>query len=192
MTTLLITHPKQYLGYALDAKPADAPVGSTFDELDTGVHYTWDGALWLADATPTLFKATKTLTFDGNADTGAVGEVPLFVTTGQIEVVRLVPFVTLGLDDIAPNGATLSLGVDGLLTSFIVATDIDDLAAPDEYWFSIAGGTIGGPIPVALKNIAITTDIRGAVAVADIDTGEIRFDVFYRPISAGATLVATP
>jgi hypothetical protein len=181
----------QYVGYSWDVKPtSDVTSGSEFHELDTGLLHTFDGVAWVADATPQIFLATKTLALDGLAGTGLVGIVPLFLTTGQVEVIRIVPYCTALITEVGP-GATISLGVDGNTALFIAATDIDNID-PDEFWFANTGSVLAGPIPAALKEVTVATDIQGEVAVDDLDAGEVRFDVFYRPLSAGATLVAVP
>ena len=36
----------RYLGLSTDVKPTDGPIGSTFEELDTGVESKFDGTLW--------------------------------------------------------------------------------------------------------------------------------------------------
>lgn len=65
MAVKLETGIRRYVGLATDRKPvvgqiledrrlevADVPFGSTFEELDTGDVYRWDGERWVRPATP--------------------------------------------------------------------------------------------------------------------------------------------
>lgn len=49
MTVKLVTTVQKFIGVSTDAKPADAPVGSTFYELNTGEAFIFDGSNWVED-----------------------------------------------------------------------------------------------------------------------------------------------
>lgn len=51
---VLITTINRYQGVSGDSKPAAAPAGSTFYEVDTGDWYVWDGDSWEAYTFPLL------------------------------------------------------------------------------------------------------------------------------------------
>jgi len=130
--------------------------------------------------------ATKTVTFTSAAGLGAVGNVPLFTVTGQVLIAAVVPFCTTLLDGAT---ATLALGVTGSTALFVAATTATEIDA-NEFWVDTAPDAYGIAIPAALKDIAITANIVGTVAVANITAGVLRLDVYWRPLSAGSKVVA--
>ena len=130
----------------------------------------------------------KTLTLDGAAGTGAQGAVPLFTVTGRIEVLSLVPYCTTNG---AGANATLALGVTGNTSLFLGTTTVTDIDA-GKFWLDTSPSEVGGiAIPAALKNIAIAANIIGTVATADATGGVIEFYLVYRPLSDGASAVAS-
>jgi hypothetical protein len=135
------------------------------------------------------YLATKTVTFTGAANLGAVGNVPLFTVTGEVIVEYIVAYSVT-----TPVGATatLALGVTNSTALFIAATTATNLAT-GEFWTEATGGgtaNAGIAVPAAMKGILVTSDIVGTVAVAAITGGVIRFDVYWRPLSANGALVA--
>ena len=125
-------------------------------------------------------RASKSVTFTGAANLGAVGAVPIFTVTGEVMVVALVPFCTTLLTGAT---ATLALGVTGSTSLFVAATTATDIDA-NEFWVDTAPDANGIAVPAALKDIAITDNIIGTVATAAIDGGVMRFDVWYLPLSS--------
>jgi len=135
--------------------------------------------------------ATKSITFTGAAGLGAVGNVPLFTTTGEVVVVYLVPYTVLTLTE-ALATATLALGVTNSAALFVAATNAVNLLT-GEFWTEATGGGTahaGIAIPAALKDIAITSDIVGTVATQAVSGGTLRFDIYWRPLSTTGNLVA--
>lgn len=130
----------------------------------------------------------KTITFTGGAGLGAVGAVPLFTTTGQVLIERLVPFCTTLLTEGGAT-ATLALGVTGSTSLFIAATNAVEIDA-NEFWVDTTPDSFGVAIPGALLQIAITANIIGTVAAQAVDSGVLAFTAYWRPLSSGATLVA--
>jgi hypothetical protein len=129
-------------------------------------------------------RALKTVTFTGAANLGAVGTVPLFTVTGQILVVTLVPFCTTLL---AGATATLALGVTGNTGLFVGATTATDIDA-DEFWVDTAPDANGIALPAALKDIVITDNIIGTVAVAAVSSGVMDFYLHYVPLSSNGSV----
>ena len=186
MTVVIATTIKRYLGLSGDAKPTAPPAGSTFYETDTGAMYVYDGAAWgfLWEAGP--FRASKTVAFTGAANLGAVGNVPLFTVTGEVLIVAIVPFCT---ETLVGATATLALGVTGSTALFIAATT-GTLITVNLFWVDTAPDANGVALPVALKDIVITDNIVGTVAVVGVTDGTIRFDVLWRPLSTNGLVAA--
>ena len=125
------------------------------------------------------------ITFDGTAGLGAIGAVPIFTVTGEVLVVSLSPICTTGL---AGATATLSLGVTAGVTDFIAATLATDIDA-GEFWQADPSEPNSDALEAALENILVTDNIVGAVLVAAISAGVMRFDVIWRPLSSDGNLV---
>lgn len=131
----------------------------------------------------------KTVTFTGAENLGAVGAVPIFTVTGEVVVLYLVPFCTVLLTE-ASATATLALGVTGSTSLFVAATNAVDIDA-NEFWVDTAPDANGIALPAALKDIVITDNIIGTVAAQAVDSGAIRFECLWLPLSAGSTVVAS-
>lgn len=129
---------------------------------------------------------SKTVTFAGTAGLGAVGAVPIFTVTGEVLIEKLVPMCTVDLTEVAPT-ATLALGVTGSTSLFVAATTATAIDV-GEFWVDTGPDANGIAIPAALKDIAITDNIIGTVAAQAIDSGAIRFDVWWRPLSPDGAL----
>src|SRR3990172_11144842 len=103
-------------------------------------------------------RQSKSITFTGAAGLGAVGNVPLFTTTGEVLVIYLVPFTVLTLTE-ALATATLLLGVTNSTGLFITpATNAVNLTTGEFWTENTGGGTAeaGGALPAALKEIVIS------------------------------------
>lgn len=140
-------------------------------------------------AEPKLTHAT--LTFTGAANLGQTGTAAtLFTVTGEVEVIRLVPFCTtlLTLDGV-PTDGSCALGVTGSTSLFVAATSSLVIDA-NEFWVDTVPDANGIAIPAALKEIAITDNIILTNAGTDnTDSGVIRFDLIWRPLSANGLVV---
>lgn len=132
--------------------------------------------------------ATKTITFTGAANLGAVGTVPLFTVTGEIIVVALVPWCQTDLTE-AGATATLALGVTGSTALFIAATTATGIDA-GEFWVSTTPTANGIALPAALKDIVITDNIIGTVAAQAVNGGVLRLDLLWIPLSSNAAVAA--
>lgn len=180
-----------YMGLSTDGKPtAGVPAGSHFVETDTGATYTFDGtATWSIDVGEYL--AHKSLTFTGAAGLGAAGNVPLFTVTGEVEILRIVPYVVASLTAAGAEDPLLSLGVTNAVALFLANTPILDLDTGEFWTEATAGGVAnsGIAIPAALKDIAITSNIVGTAVNHDITGGTLRLDVWWRPLSSDGKVV---
>ncbi len=134
-----------------------------------------------------LQTVSKTLTFTGGAGLGAIGNVPLFTRTGAVHVASIYGYVTVSLGGAT---ATLALGVTGNTALFIPATIATGMTNTNNIWMSATPTAAGLALPALEKDILITADIVGTVAVAAITAGTLTVTVFYLPASAGAGLVA--
>lgn len=131
-------------------------------------------------------RISKTITLDGTAGLGAVGAVPIWTVTGEVEVMSLSAICAVDL--VSAGGGTLALGVTGSTALFIAATTATAIDV-GEFWLTVTPTANGIAIPAALKNIAITDNIIGTVAVGDITAGSIRFDLYYRQLSVDGSVL---
>ena len=190
MTVALSTDIQRWLGLSSDTKPTAAPPGSTFYETDSGATYIWDGAAWQPRLELGPFFASKAVTFTGAAGLGQAGSnVVYFTVTGEVVIEKIAPFCTVSLGEAAIN-STLSLGVVGSAAFFIAATDAVPTIAANLFWVDTAPDANGVALPAALKDIIITDNIIAVPAVADINAGAIRIDVYWRPLSANGKVAA--
>lgn len=127
-----------------------------------------------------LRSSIKTITFDGAAGTGAVGNVPIFTTTGEVYIDRIVPFCTV---DLAGATATLALGFTGATAALIAATTATVIDA-GMVWTSTTPALIPIQTPALMKEWNASDNIIGTVATAGISAGAIRFTAYWRPVSA--------
>lgn len=128
---------------------------------------------------------SKTITFDGNAGTGAIGNVPIFTVTGQVLLHIMAPLATVTL---AGATATLALGVTGNTALLIGATTATTITS-GLLWTSTTPATGGAAAPAALTNVIVAANVVGTVATAAITAGAIRFDGLWLPLSADGNIV---
>lgn len=127
---------------------------------------------------------SKTQTFDGTANNGAIGAVPLFTVTGAVQIDQIVPVCLTTLNG---AGGTFALGVVGATTLLIAATNTSALAA-GTIWVDTAPDVGGVAIPSGLKNIVVIANVIATVITVAVDAGVMRFDVLWRPISPDGNL----
>ena len=136
-------------------------------------------------------RATKTVTFSGAAGLGAVGNVPLFTVTGEVEILRIVPYVVTSLTEGGQTTPTISLGVTNAAALFIALTPILDMDT-GEFWTEATAGNVansGVLIPAALKDVAVTSDINATVVDDPVTGGVLRVDVYWRNLSSVSSVV---
>lgn len=126
-------------------------------------------------------RASKTITFTGAADLGAIGNVPILTVTGEVLVLYIEAFSTTAFGG---AGATMALGVTGSTSLFIGASTMTGWAL-EKFWFGVGSFQANGiAVPAAMKDILITDNIVGTVAVANVTSGVGRFDVLWVPLSS--------
>jgi hypothetical protein len=130
----------------------------------------------------------KTVTFNGTT-MGATGANDIFEVTGTVYIEHIIPKVTGNLT--SGGAATVALGVDNNGQFFIAPTTYSDLVAND-LWFSAAShAATGGEVTTGIRDhITANRSIIIDVATATVTGGSMEIDVFYRPISPGAVIVA--
>ena len=128
---------------------------------------------------------SKTITFTGAANLGAIGAVPLFTVTGEVLVEKLVPFCTVDVVGAGP----ISLGVTGS-TALFLANTVGTAIDANTFWTATTPVANGVALPAAFKDIVITDNIIGQVSVADLTGGAVRLDLYWRPLSSDSAVVA--
>ena len=141
----------------------------------------------LKNVQPAMNFTRKSITFTGAANLGAVGNVPLFTVTGEVIIRLLVPFCTTDLTE-AGATATLALGITGSTAIFNAATTATTIDA-NEFWVSATPAANGIALPAAFKDIVITDNIIGTVAVQAVNGGVLRLDCYWQPLSADGFVV---
>ena len=154
MTVVLTATVQRWIGVNSDTKPTAPPAGSTFYETDTGATSVYDGTAWQLQLDAVVLKATQTITY-ANPGTGAAGtSTTIFTVTGDVLIVRLVPFCSTSLTETAGT-PTLALGVLGntaILLGATTATAIDS----GKFWLDTSPAEVGAvAIPAALIDIAL-------------------------------------
>ena len=138
-------------------------------------------------------RGRKTITFDGTAGKGAIGNVIWFTVTGAVLIEYIV-----GLTEATLVGATatITLGVENLTNRFIAAT-LATLLAAGTIWVDTGPDADAIALTAALKQIVMiassagANDIASAVATAAITGGALRIEVGYRPLSDDGKIVPT-
>jgi len=129
---------------------------------------------------------TKRFTFTGAANFGLTGSACTFLTiTGTVFVVALIPVCAV---DLGVTGApTVTLGVTNNDVLFLAAT-LGSVIDAGEAWINTTPAPDGLALPATMKDIVISADVIGTVAVAatSIDSGSIDFTIFYRSVNGGA------
>lgn len=135
----------------------------------------------------TLRRSSKTITFTGAANLGAIGNVPLFTVTGEV---LLAVLTVTGVTTLVGATATLALGVTGNTTFFIAATTATDIAAGD-YWIDATPTEVNAAlVPAGFKDVWCTDNIIGTVATAAITAGALRLDCWWMALSEDGDVAA--
>jgi hypothetical protein len=135
-----------------------------------------------------LFKARKSITFNGTT-VGAVGANSIFSVTGTVIIEKIIPRVTANLT--SGGAATVAMGVD-LNGQFFIAPTAYSALVNNDIWLSDTSQTnTGAELTNGVKDhVTGDRNIIIDVAAAAVTGGSIDIDVFYRPVSPGAVLVA--
>ena len=125
--------------------------------------------------------ARNTVTFTGAASLGAVGSVPLFTVTGAVLVKFIAGYVGTSLTGAS---ATIALGVTGSTSLFIGATTATGMTSTNNIWTSTSPTAAGLALATAGKEIIVTANIVGTVAVANVTGGVLTVWVAWLPLSS--------
>lgn len=125
----------------------------------------------------------KAVTYTATGE-GSVAAHTMYTVTGDV-IVSVFGVCNTNLD--SGGVATIELGIAGNTAALIAqttATDIDD----GEVWIDNAPATVEALPSNYILNDG--TDIIATVGTATITAGQIDFYCFWRPLEAGATVVA--
>lgn len=131
-----------------------------------------------------MYRAVKTVTFDGNANTGAIGAVPLFAVTGDV---LLCVFGHCTADLVSATPGSISAGGALNLTRLIaatVATDIDT----GESWVGAAPVGTFDTLPTT-KVVTAGADVIATVTTGAITGGTLKMYCLWRPLSDDGLVV---
>jgi len=130
------------------------------------------------------FLTTKPRTFTGGVGLGKQGATTLFTVTGDVAVKLFATCTT----DVAGALATIEVGITGNTACLLAQTTGTDIDA-GETWLD-ATPALAEAIDLSTVNIiASGADIIETVATADATGGVITYYCFWRPLSAGASIV---
>lgn len=139
-----------------------------------------------------LRHARKTVTFDGSAGNGAVGNVTVFTITGMVMVETLTAHATTSLVS-SGSTATLAFGSSGN-PSWLTGPMGADLLAAD-YWWSQnenadagIGCAIFSPGTGGVSNVTTMQSIILTVAEEAVTDGVLVIDCWYRPLTDDGAL----
>jgi len=141
------------------------------------------------------FLCRKSITFDG-ATVNAIGDhdgtgdpATVFTVTGQV-IVKIIPVCTTTLTFDAD--ATIELGIAGATAVIVALTDltVEGLAAEEIWHDTTPDAEIEASSVVPEHVITDSNDVILTVATANVLTGVIAFYALWRPLSAGAGVVA--
>ena len=128
---------------------------------------------------------SKTVTFTGAANNGAVGTIPLFTVTGAV----LATVVALCTTTLAGATATQSVGPagapTGLIPSVVATTITAGLPVDSTGLLAILGAANITPTKILFNS----QNIIATVGVANITAGVLQYLCFYRPLSSDAVVV---
>lgn len=132
---------------------------------------------------------SKSITYAAGGTGANAAATAIFTVTGEVLLVRLVPYCSTSLDQSAGT-PTLELGVVGntaILLGATTATAIDN----GKFWLDTTPAEVGAmAVPAALKDIAITANIQCLVGgTNNISAGVIRYDILWRPLSSNGLVV---
>lgn len=121
-------------------------------------------------------KFTKTITFTGAADLGAVGTVAVATVTGMVLITAGAIRCTTNLTS---SGGTLSLGATGNTDGIVESTTASDIDAGD-IW---QDATPEVRISPAIINLAVNGSLFLTVGSADVTAGVLEIDFYWLPLS---------
>ncbi|KKN69032.1 hypothetical protein LCGC14_0445040 [marine sediment metagenome] len=137
----------------------------------------------------TELRASNSITYVAGTTGANAAATAIFTVTGDVFVVRLVPFCTTSLEESAGT-PSLALGVVGNTAIFLAATTATAIDG-GKFWLDTTPAEVGAvAVPAALKDIAVTANIQCLVGgTNNISAGVIRYDVYWRPLSSDGLIV---
>ena len=129
----------------------------------------------------------KSVSFDGGVGSGQVGTVALFTVTGAVAF-----YITAICTETLVGAATIEVGTAGS-TAGIIAQVADATALlTGEIWYDATPTTVLDTIANGRLGYIIGdgADIILTVGAANVTDGTIVFQVWYTPLTVGATVVA--
>jgi len=132
------------------------------------------------------YKVNKTIEFDGEAGSGAVGTVALFTVTGAVHVV-VVGYCTEDLTE-AGATATISVGITGATAALIALVNAVDIDV-GEIWFDATPADVKALTSLGGAFVGGGEDIFATIAAQNVDDGTIDFCCFWTPLSADGNVV---
>lgn len=137
-------------------------------------------------------KVQKSITFDGTAGKGAIGNVTYFTITGAVHVVSLDAVIETSLTEDAGTGvSSCSLGVAGATTLFVAAVLSSALVSTTPLWYTATPNATGIALDAKYKDIAIAANIVLAVTstgTRKVTGGKITLTATYIPITSDGYL----
>lgn len=132
----------------------------------------------------------KTITFTGGAGAGAVGTITLFTITGRVRLDRMSAFCTASLVSTGGTG-TISLGVASSTGGLSSNKSADAIVAND--WFTGVGVAAGISTDILYSSFTVDVYLLSeslilTVGTANVTSGTLVFDVWYRPITDDGAL----
>ena len=130
-----------------------------------------------------MFKASKTIAFDGTTGLGATGTTTIFTVTGDV----LVSVFAACTESLVGASANISLGITGNAGAFISNTTAANILV-NMGWRDTVPST--SETIAATPTILQASNITYVVTTAAITDGTLNFYVLWRPLSPGASVVA--
>lgn len=128
---------------------------------------------------PKLFR--KTITFDGEAGSGATGTVAIATVTGAVDIDRMCVRCTTSLTS---SGGTLALGTSDNTGGLVEQTTASEIDAGDFWQDSTPEAGVSPTITAQVVdgNLILT------VGTADVTAGVLEFLIYWLPMSSDGQL----
>ncbi len=167
------------------------PLGSTFEETDTGLVKIWDSSAWQThpQVSPVAVGslARKTADFTAGAGTGNVGTFALFTVTGAVKF-----SIIASCSDTIVGAGSLECGyatnTNGIIAQIVDATDL----ATGEFWFDATPTTVFNTVANIELSFGLGNgqDIFLTIGGTNITDGTITFNVIWFPLNDAGSIVA--
>ncbi len=169
----------------------DAIIVSTVTNA-TGADVATDVVALQADVTAGVLQTTTVTTVDASVTPWTVAAHRLFTVTGVVEIDKIFAVVDETVVEGAGADNTVSVGTSDDVDLMIGVT-VGDALVTNDLWSAVAGGSLSKHALVTnaesflVSGTDIDINVLGTNSIAD---GTLTFYCTWKPISAGATLVA--